>query len=101
MDKDNNIPTTPAELLFQLGKLRVYHFPTMDDLVNNNPPNSVFWTDLSSGYTYGPFPSIYEAMQNYTWHVHNQHANKESEGKEADIIYVDFVKKRRIIFEVP
>lgn len=90
-------PQVPPELIFELGRLQVFHYPTPEAKANKASPTEVYWQDTLSRYTYGPFPSTYEAMSHYTWVVANQKPGATS----ADVIHVDFVRKKRLVFEVP
>jgi len=95
----NNLPTVMPELIFELGKLQVFHYPTTADKDAGLRPKEVFWQDTVARNTYGPFPSIYDAMCHYTWIVATQ---KRLDGPNpANVVYVDFSKKKRIIYDVP
>lgn len=91
-------PGTVPELIFELGKLQVFHYPTLQQIEDNLNPSNVFWQDTVSRHTYGPFVSIYVAMTHYTWMVKNQN---QSEKPNADVVYIDFSTKKRIIYELP
>lgn len=84
---------TPAILIFELGALQVYHFPTPEQITRNIMSQEIYWQDKNTKETFGPFISIFEAMLHYTWMVQNYRLNK---GKTKDnVIHVDFRKKRR------
>jgi hypothetical protein len=92
----------PPKLLFELGRLQVFHFPTPEEELAGGLPKAVFWQDIVAKNTYGPFNSIHAAMTHYTWVVSNQKKQEADKLKpDAQIIYVDFVNKSRIRYEVP
>jgi hypothetical protein len=87
----------PPELIFELGKLQVFHYPTPEEKASKAAPSKVFWQDSVSRHTYGPFPDTYHAMTHYTWLVSQQ---KSEANQDGNVIYMDFVMKRRIKFGV-
>ncbi len=95
-------PANIPELIFELGRLQVFHYPTLDDIANNLNPTDVYWQDKVSKHTYGPFTSVYMAMMHYSW-LAAESSKKigELEGKAAEIIHVDVIKKKRITYSVP
>lgn len=97
----NDKPTDPAELIFQLGRLQVFHYPTKEAKEAKAAPSRVFWQDTVSRHTYGPFPSTYDAMTHYTWIVSTQSKVDPKTDNNANVVYVDFARKRRIQFDVP
>jgi hypothetical protein len=95
-------PEHPAELIFQLGKLQVFHHPSPEEKAAGITSKMVFWQNTQSGYTYGPFDSVYHTMNHYTWLVAQQKKAEEDEKKsDAQVIYVDFTMKKRIGFDIP
>ncbi len=82
-------------LLFQLGNLQVYHYQTAEEIARGDGPKKVYWQDVASRHTYGPFDSINKAMSHYTFTVATQ--KTDAFGRIGNVIYVDFVKKQRII----
>ncbi len=100
-DKPSN---NVAELIFQLGRLQVYHYPTETDIKTNVNPTAVYWRDMLSNCPYGPFPSIYSAMQHYTHIVRMNQIKKDKKNidkKDAELIHVDFITKKRVIYALP
>lgn len=91
MDKTNR----KAVLLFQLGSLQVYHFQTPEEITRNDPYKDVYWQDVSTRRTYGPFKSINEAMIHYTWLIATQ--KTDAKGSIGNVIYMDFKNKKRVI----
>ncbi len=96
----NNLPTNIPELIFELGRLQVFHYPTIEEIAANKQPHTVYWQDKESKHTYGPFPSVYGAMSHFTWITHMQKRAPDATS-ENNVVYMDFVKKKRIIFEMP
>jgi hypothetical protein len=86
------------EIIFELGRLQVYHYPPEGV---KQPPKDVFWQDTVSRHAYGPFTSTYEAMAHYTWIVSTQSKSDPKTDNNANVIYMDFVRRRRIEFGVP
>lgn len=82
-------------LIFELGKLQVYHYPNPFNGELNMAPKEIFWQSVGSPNVYGPFPSIYETMKHYTWLLFTQENPPKEEGK---VIYVDFKGKKRVHF---
>ena len=103
MDK----PSTPPHLLFELGRLQVYWYPTEEDIMSSKSPTNVFWQDQVSRNVYGPFLSISEAMNHYTWMASLQKSTTTEKQievpikKDGDVIFVDFVKRRKVIYDLP
>lgn len=90
-----------ARLLFELGRIQVFHFPTPEDEAAGLLPKEVFWQDIGSKNTYGPFASVHAAMNHYAWTVANQRKQEADSLKpDAQIIYVDFVNKKRINYHI-
>lgn len=83
-----------AVLLFELGNLQVYHFPTPEEITRGTLPTEVYWQDKASRHTYGPFPSIHATMSHYTYTIATQKI--DANGAVGNVIYADFVKKKRM-----
>ncbi len=83
-----------AFLLFELGNLQVFHFPTPQEIARGTLPTEVYWQDVVSKHTYGPFPSIHATMSHYTWTITTQKVDPR--GMIGNVIYADFTKKKRI-----
>ncbi len=95
----SNVIPKAAELIFQLGRLQCYWHPTEEDKIANTMPREVYYQDAVSKHVFGPFEGIYMAMHHYATVVHGQ---KHFEGKkDADMIYVDFNRRKRIEFGLP
>lgn len=95
-------PLSKPELIFQLGRLQVFHYPSEEEIKANMSPTKVFWQDSLSKHTYGPFPSTYDAMVHYTWIVSTQGKTLSDAGaNNANVVYVDFARKKRIQFGMP
>lgn len=78
-------------LLFELGALQVYHFQTEEQIAAEKKYTDVYWRDKNSQQTVGPFPTIYDAVAHWTWHL-----SQLSENAAENVIHVDFYGKRRI-----
>lgn len=92
------LPTNPPVLIFEIGNLQVFHYPTPEEITFGTAPTAIYWQDKRSKNTYGPFPTIYNAMSHHTWMASVQTG---PQGLNANVVYVDFVKKKRIVFSVP
>lgn len=84
----------PPILICELGNLQVFHYPSPDQITRGLMPTEVYWQDKASKHTYGPFTSIHAAFSHYTWTVTTQKV--DSKGMIGNVIYADFVKKKRI-----
>ena len=90
-----------VEILFDLGKLRVFHIITNPEEMNKMP-SRVYWADLRSQRQYGPFSSLHHAMQHYEWMARgNIQDPLPDERPDALVIHVDFNQKERIKFPIP
>lgn len=78
-------------VILELGNMTVFGFRTQDEITKDTPCQAVFWTEKTSGNTYGPFNTLFDAMQHYTWMREAQTTKTE-----APVIYVDFVKRQKI-----
>lgn len=85
-------------LIFELGSIQVFTYQTPEEVLLNIPYSEVYWQDKVSKYTYGPFPTIYDAMTHYTGLIASQKAQVIGTQQTADIIYVDFKNKQRIVY---
>lgn len=97
-------PKYPPQMLFELGRLQVFCYPTDEEFLNNIIPKAVFWQDTASRNVYGPFTSIYEATLHYTHFVNLQKSSKNkdlADPKMGDVIFVDFAGKRKVIYDLP
>lgn len=91
MDRQN--PT----LLFELGRLQVFHYPTDDEIKFKTVPRQVYWQDKESKNTYGPFASTHSAMTHYTWLAGSERVTTASHKiDDTNVIKVDFVARVRI-----
>lgn len=82
-----------AVLLFELGKLQVFHYPVDSMAIT---PTEVYWQDKESMNTYGPFNSVHSAMTHFTWLSSLEKATT-AVNDDKNVIHVDFVKKSRIV----
>lgn len=99
MDKANQIPY----VLLEIGSIQVYRYIAVENLLpgsnNDTDYKECFWQDKVSKHSYGPFPTIYDAMSHYTNLVATQKTPVIGEEWKAPVIYVDFVNKQRIVYE--
>ena len=51
----NKLPNDPPVLLFELGNIQVFHYPTHYEKLSNAAPTAVYWQDSVTKTTYGPF----------------------------------------------
>lgn len=80
-------------LLFELGHLQVFHYQTIDEWAANRPIEQVYWQKRGENIVYGPFETMYLAVQDYSAYIE---ANKEGAPKLPDnVIQVDFKTKKR------
>ncbi len=80
-------------MLFTLGSLQVFHWQTPVEVQLNSPAKEIYWRDSRTGYTYGPFPTINESLSHYKWLISTQ----KSQSGKGQVIYVDFVLKKRVV----
>lgn len=81
-----------AEILLEIGTLKVFHYATLEEINAKTPYKSVFWQEGTSGGSWGPFPSIHEALA----HHNVTKANKVYVPAPTNVISVDFKLKKRI-----
>jgi hypothetical protein len=90
MNKD-----TMAILVFELGNLQVFHYPTMQEWASHTVPIKVYWQrkdDTSKAW--GPFDSIYAAVSHYDKILALEKSFNTV--TTENLIYVDFKAKKRI-----
>lgn len=92
-------PKMKEEILFELGSLVVF---TMRKENSLDPINNFYYKDLrESSVPFGPFYSLYEAMDHYK-HVTKLFRAPAVNPIQApklepnNVIYVDFVSKKRV-----
>lgn len=86
-----------------MGTLQVYSLRPAGD---TSPIDTFYWRDAGSPYGFGPFTSVYEAMQHYK--AINQFFKTNADGSRMlpasvptimpknNVVYVDFKTKKRI-----
>ncbi len=89
-------PMTPAQLIFELGPIQVFYYPTFLELTEGlkNAPTGVYWQDRNARQVHGPFDTTYEAMKHYAYMVSLQ---KEESKDLGNVIYVDFKAKKKVV----
>lgn len=92
---DDKLPTSLSVVL-DLGSFQVLSYRSEEDIINDIPSDKYYFRDKKDQYAHGPFDSIADAL-NYSIFMDNQQLSptKNEDGKEGDIIHVDFVNKRR------
>ncbi len=86
--RHGNVPI----LLFEIGPLQVFHFPTPEELTKNSMPSEVFWQSIKTRQTFGPFPGIQQAMIHYTKYIATLRPVKDA----GNLIQVDFKNRTRV-----
>ncbi len=82
-----------AILIFELGALQVFHFPTPEQITRNIMTEEIYWQDIRTRETFGPFVSIFVAISHYSWLVQS---NKIGGKTKDNVIRVDFRNKKRL-----
>jgi len=104
------LPTDrPGEVIFQLGTIQAFWFPTEEEIVMNTMYHDVYWRDLRYTHHFGPFPSVYNAMSHYAYLAKAQrdgYADMKTNDLTPDkpvasVIPVDFRIKKRVIYDIP
>ncbi len=94
-----DLPNKPVKLIFQLGRLQVFHYPDTMDEIQGLAPKEVYYQDVVSRHVFGPFNDTYMAMHHYSQLVQDQ---RRDAGKvDAPVLYIDFNRRKRIVFEEP
>lgn len=82
-----------AILVFELGHLQVFHYQTSTEWFRRIPPSEYYWQKRGDFNSYGPFLSVYDAVNDYTKFI----AIKTNiEPLPDNVITVDFKSKKRI-----
>lgn len=92
----NKLPNDPPVLLFELGNIQVFHYPTHYEKLSNAAPTAVYWQDSVTKTTYGPFMSIYATMNHFTYLTCMY---KAANTPGNNVVFMDFRNKRRIKLE--
>lgn len=80
-----------AILVFELGHLQVFHYQDMESWVKKIQPTELFWHRKGDPISHGPYPSIWDAVQNYSSFI-----AEEKNPTPANLIQVDFKTKKKI-----
>ncbi len=89
-----------SALIFELGSLQVYHLQTMEEkAANADLYKEIYWRDAGSPQGYGPFVSIWAAMNHYVWIINTCKGDKPVGKPKAgnEVIRVDFINKKRVV----
>ena len=90
--RGKSLENTRVHLLFELGVLQIIAFVPVTDLSAHPKVNQVFWRNKHTGYTYGPFNTVTDVLNHYTWLSSLQ----RNHPKEGTVIWVDFKQKKRL-----
>lgn len=82
-------------IVFEAGDLQVYTFQTEEEIGKNAPHREMYWNSKSAMMAYGPFPTLYDAMNHYRTVVESQ---KATDGKRQ-VVYVNFKNRTRINYK--
>jgi hypothetical protein len=85
------------ELLFELGRLQVFCYPTDLEREANIKPSAIYWQDIRYSNIYGPFTSLYETVNHYARVLDIM--NSEQNQPDSKVVHVDFFNKKRIQFD--
>ena len=78
-------------MIMELGELQVYGFLTQREFDAKMSPKEIFWRYKNTEEAYGPFMSMYQATQHYSWIAEQKKIHKNAN----KLIEVDFIKKKR------
>ena len=78
-------------LLVDVGRAVVYHYVYGSDWLYNHQPTAVYWRLKNSHIEYGPFTSIYAAVE--SWKLTEEELKNP---KVNNVIEVDFKAKKRL-----
>lgn len=81
-------------LLFQIQTIQFFHYQNYEEMTRNIAPYKIYWQDTVSKNTYGPFPTLKEAMDHHTYTIATAPLISREEMK--NVIYVDFTTKKRV-----
>lgn len=98
VNADGNVERlrTPA-LVLELGSFKVYVLQTADEAMHGVAPDGFYWCDPASPQGYGPFGSIYEAVEHYKHVLEQCKGDRHSMVlKAAPVIRVDFQNRRKV-----
>lgn len=82
-----------AIIIFELGKLQVYHYQTMTEWTHKIAPKEVFWLVKDNPIVHGPFLSAYDAVNDYTKSLNDK---EYADQQLKNLISIDFKAKKRL-----
>lgn len=82
-------------IIFELLPLQVFCYQTVEEWAQGLAPEQVFWKRKGLPAMFGPFHSIYAAVDNYTTTV-SKEAKNEAIELPNNIVMIDFKKKTRL-----
>jgi len=77
-------------IVFELGHLEVFCYQTIEEWSQGKPAEAVYWQKKGEPQVYGPFASIYQAVNHYSDFI-----AKNKEPIPDNLIFVDFKAKKR------
>lgn len=83
--------------IIHLGSLVVYTMQPVAEWTEGLPTKGIYWRDNASPQGEGPFNSLAEAMNDYSWVVTNFKKIQDEKNRPlAPIIRVDFRNRKRM-----
>jgi hypothetical protein len=89
-----NPPGTLAIILFELGHLQVFYYQTPEDWAKRISPSAYHWYRLTDGVQYGPFPTAYVAVKDYSQFILKEAEEKKNPAKN-NILTFDKSKRKK------
>lgn len=98
-------PNKAGKIALALFKLdsdsEFFHLITTEDSLKTEKPEpyEIYWQSVAHKTVYGPFTTIHNAMQHYTWTIatRKQEALTAAKVPGPNVIQVDFKARKRII----
>lgn len=90
-----------TQLMPMLGTLEVYCYQTIEEQMLGIATSEIYWRDAGSPQGYGPFPTVYDALNHYKWVIRTCEGepvvDENGELRCANkIIRIDFFNKKRV-----
>jgi hypothetical protein len=84
-----------AIIIFELLPLQVFCYQTVEEWSKGMAPEQVFWREKGTDGMYGPFVSIYAAVNNYTGFKNKTKILGETPTPN-NIVMIDFKSRRKM-----
>lgn len=84
-----------AIIIFELLPLQVFCYQTVNEWAEGKAPEQVFWREKGLDGLYGPFYSIYAAVNDYTAYK-NKTSVLEAVPLPSNVVMIDFKNKRKM-----